>query len=81
MAHEGDVDAENQRPAVDEETPLLSDELTGEEQAPDSKEPEPTPASWWLWRVFWVVVAALVLALFIKGWIDAGSDVNVRNAA
>jgi hypothetical protein len=79
MAHEDDVDTENQRPAVDEETPLLTSELTGEEQEPDPKEPEPTPASWWIWRVFWFIVAALVLALFIKGWIDAGSDVNVRS--
>ncbi|KAE9374346.1 mitochondrial carrier [Stipitochalara longipes BDJ] len=76
MAHEDNVDTENQRPAVDEETPLLNDELTGEEQEPDPKKPAPTPASWWIWRVFWVIVAALVLAVFIKGWIDAGSDVN-----
>jgi len=79
MAHQGDVDAENQRPVVDEETPLLNEELTGEEQEPDPKKPEPTPLSWWLWRVVWFLVAALVLAVFIKGWIDAGSDVNVRS--
>lgn len=79
MVHEGDVDTENQRAAVDEQTPLLGDELTNEEQEPDPKEPEPTPASWYLWRLLWVIVAALVLALFIKGWIDAGSDVNVRS--
>ena len=81
MAHEGEVDAENQRSVVDEETPLLNDELTGEEGEADPKEPEPTPASWYLWRIFWFVAAALVLALFIKGWIDAGSDVNVSSKA
>jgi hypothetical protein len=78
MAQEGDVDTENQTAAVDEETPLLTggDELTNEEQEEDPKDPEPNRASWWIWRVFWFIVAALVLAVFIKGWIDAGSDVN-----
>ncbi|KAK7753179.1 hypothetical protein SLS62_004912 [Diatrype stigma] len=27
--------------------------------------------SWWAWRVFWAILAAAVLAVFIKGWIDA----------
>ncbi|KAH6655196.1 mitochondrial carrier domain-containing protein [Truncatella angustata] len=30
---------------------------------------------WYIWRAFWVVLGALVLALFIKGWVDAG-DTN-----
>jgi hypothetical protein len=78
MAHEGDVDTENQRAAVDEQTPLLisEEQLTNEEQEEDPKEPEPTRLSWYLWRAFWVVVLVLIHALFIKGWIDAGSDVN-----
>jgi hypothetical protein len=80
MAHEDEVDAENQAVAVDEETPLLNGggELTNEEQEEDPKEPEPNWTSWWLWRIFWFIIATLVLAVFIKGWIDAGSDVNVR---
>ena len=80
MADEIDVVTENRTAPVDEETPLLiNDELTGEEQEPDPKKPEPTPASWYLWRIFWVIVGALILAVFIKGWIDAGSDVNVSS--
>jgi hypothetical protein len=77
MAHEGDVDTENRTAAVDEETPLLiNDELTSEEQELDPKQLEPTWARWYFWRIFWVIVAAFILAVFIKGWIDAGSDVN-----
>jgi len=77
MAHEGDVDTENRTAAVDEETPLLiNDELTGEEQELDPKQPEPTWARRYFWGIFWVIVAASILAVFIKGWIDAGSDVN-----
>lgn len=33
--------------------------------------------SWWFWRILWAVLGALVLAIFIKGWIDA-RDVDVR---
>jgi len=67
MAQGNDLDAENRAAAVDEETPLINggSELTNEEQEEDSKEPEPSR------------VAALFLTVFIKGWIDAGSDVNV----
>ncbi len=79
MAQGNDLDAENQAAAVDEATPLINGgaELTNEEQEEDSKEPEPSRASWWLWRLLWFIVAALLLTVFIKGWIDAGSDVNV----
>ena len=79
MAQGDDLDAENQAAAVDEETPLINGgaELTNEEQEEDSKEPEPSRVSWWLWRLLWFIVAALFLTVFIKGWIDAGSDVNV----
>ena len=76
MAHDGEVDSENQTPS-NEETPLLNNELSNEEGEPDPKGTEPKQASWWIWRIFWVIVATLVLAVFIKGWIDAGSDVNV----
>jgi hypothetical protein len=42
-------------------------------------EPPPQRRSkwWYAWRIFWVILGALVLALFIKGWIDA-DDTNVR---
>jgi hypothetical protein len=77
MAHEAEVDTENQRVAADEETPLLNEGLTEQEGEADPKELEPSRVGWWAWRIFWTIVAALVLAVFIKGWIDAGSDVNV----
>jgi len=47
-------------------------EETGEEDVPEKER----KASWYIWRGFWFVLAALFLALFIKGWIDAGGDVD-----
>lgn len=85
MSHEeGDVE----RAPNTERTPLLngahaaesaqndrdSDDATLLDQPP---QPQRT-AGWYLWRAFWVVLGALVLAVFIKGWIDA-DDVNVRD--
>lgn len=32
--------------------------------------------SWWFWRILWTILAALFLAIFIKGWVDA-RDVDV----
>lgn len=43
----------------------------------EQPEPEPRTKGWWAWRIFWFILAALVLALFIKGWVDA-DDTNVR---
>lgn len=72
-----DEDVENQS-HIDrhEETPLLHREESNLEQA-SSSEPENKRRSWFLWRLLWAVVAAVILTVFIKGWIDAGSDVNV----
>jgi hypothetical protein len=39
---------------------------------------QPRTKSWYIWRLFWFVVVALVLAFFIKGWIEA-DDVDVRD--
>lgn len=62
----------------DEETPLLVNSVEdGDEIQEGVKDSEPRPASWYIWRALWTLLAALVLAIFIKGWIDAGSDVNV----
>lgn len=71
----------------DEQTPLLA----GQQQESESDQPpeydetdeQDVPekrkrkASWYIWRGFWFILAALFLALFIKGWIDAGGDVDV----
>lgn len=81
MAHEAEVetDAEHQRTAApaDEETPLLNEGLTEQEGESDPKEPEASRVGWWAWKIFWFIFLALVLTVFIKGWIDAGSDVHV----
>jgi len=77
-------DAENQTIISNhEETPLLADAHNQQDHDSDHQELEDVPeqkrkqVSWYLWRVFWTIVAALILAAFIKGWIDAGSDVDV----
>lgn len=45
-------------------------------------EPQPRPQrtkSWYIWRAFWFILVVLVLALFIKGWVDS-DDTNVSSA-
>lgn len=47
-----------------ERTPLL--------QSPSQEiQQEPRTTSWYAWRIFWGLLGALVLGVFIKGWIDA----------
>ena len=81
MARESDAESQTH---VDEQTPLIRDEQSVEEQEQeqghdqDQKVPEPRRASWYIWRTFWLILAALVLTVFIKGWVDAGGDVDVR---
>ncbi|KAL5092352.1 hypothetical protein Trisim1_001608 [Trichoderma cf. simile WF8] len=72
MAREDDVETQSRH---DENTPLL----VGEQSEQPRLEPQKNdkkPTSWYLWRIFWVILAALVLAVFIKGWVDADGDVN-----
>ncbi|KAI1841540.1 hypothetical protein JX265_013505 [Neoarthrinium moseri] len=42
-----------------------------EEAALLEPQQEKRTAKWYLWRAFWVILATLVLALFIKGWVDS----------
>ncbi|KAG0650840.1 hypothetical protein D0Z07_2282 [Hyphodiscus hymeniophilus] len=79
-----DGEREN-RARADEQTPLLdgqSGDLDADQQSLQSVENvEEGPVkkkklSWYIWRIFWAVVVILVLAFFIKGWIDAGADVD-----
>lgn len=35
------------------------------------QEPEARPRSWYAWRIFWAVIAIVVIGVFVKGWIDA----------
>lgn len=74
------------RPADTEETPLLAaahDEGRDEHEQAELLEPPQSESkrtrSWWFWRILWTVLGALVLAVFIKGWIDA-KDVDVSFA-
>ncbi|CAI0644700.1 unnamed protein product [Colletotrichum noveboracense] len=43
--------------------------------SPDEEEKSKRTTGWWLWRGFWAVLAIFVLAVFIKGWVDA-KDTN-----
>ena len=58
-----------------EQTPLLDGQNPPGDEHDQAALLEP-PAwkrtkGWWFWRIFWTIVAALILAVFIKGWIDA----------
>ncbi|KAG8733069.1 hypothetical protein FRC11_008904 [Ceratobasidium sp. 423] len=67
------ADLENP-PRTDERAPLLQGEHTAnehEQAALLEPPPEPRTKSWYAWRIFWAVFAAVVLGVFIKGWIDA----------
>jgi len=69
--------------APDERAPLLAPnhaQYGADETAEDdaTSEPGKTVSNTWfyVWRGFCVLFAILVLAVFVKGWIDA-DDVNV----
>ncbi|KAF3762695.1 mitochondrial carrier [Cryphonectria parasitica EP155] len=75
-------------PPDTEETPLLAsqaDEDRDEHQEAALLEPPQNETrrtkSWWFWRILWAVVAALILAVFIKGWVDAKDvDFDLKGA-
>jgi hypothetical protein len=77
-----EADSENQPVetvnASNEETPLLNDRPSDDGPADDEddQKPKEKKASWYIWRAFWTILAALVLALFIYGWVEAGGDVD-----
>ena len=64
---------------LDEETPLLGEQLVDEQHPDPLKQPDQKKGRRYFWTVFWILAAALVLAVFVKGWIDAGGDVDVSN--
>lgn len=68
-----------------EETPLLASHSQAGEGRTEHEEAvllEPPQSetrhtkSWWFWRILWTLLAVLILAVFIKGWVDA-KDVDV----
>lgn len=71
------------RPRSTEETPLLASQAEeGRDEHEEAALLEPPQneskrtKSWWFWRVLWAILVALILAVFIKGWVDA-DDVDV----
>jgi hypothetical protein len=75
MAHDSDVETQAD---MDEQTLLINHNQS--DRQPDQSGDEQKSkkqASWYIWRAFWAIVATLVLAVFIKGWVDAGGDVDV----
>lgn len=87
MAHNGNSE-DHTNTASNEQTPLLEDhqsnhhsdqpeEQNGSEQNGD----EQNQTRWYIWRIFWAIAAALVLVVYIKGWIDAGGDIDVSTTA
>ncbi|KAE9976804.1 hypothetical protein EG328_002394 [Venturia inaequalis] len=60
-----------------EETPLLANQRADStEQSEHDPASEPKTRSWYLWRLFWLLIAALIIGVFIQGWINAGGDVD-----
>ncbi|KAF8599992.1 mitochondrial carrier [Ceratobasidium sp. AG-I] len=83
MSPPNDVENGHQQPngtesAVnDERAPLLEQPSHGDD-APLS---QPRTWGWYVWRGFWVVFAAVILGVFIKGWIDADDvDFDLKGA-
>ena len=65
---------------TDEQTPLLADQHAVTEHAETEPTPEKRPKSWYARRIFWAILAIVILAVFIKGWIDSDeTEVCARN--
>lgn len=67
-----------------EHSPLLRPEQPQPEHS-ESASPSSDEASqqrrskgWYAWRIFWLLVLAVVIAVFVKGWIDA-DETDVLN--
>ncbi|TVY83878.1 hypothetical protein LSUE1_G001800 [Lachnellula suecica] len=71
-----DPESQNIPNEHDEQTPLLGDDQPDHQPDEDVPESKPRKASWYIWRLFWVIFVALILGVFIKGWIDSGGDVD-----
>ena len=72
-------------PTPDERAPLLAHanerhgSNTSENDGSSPEERQTRSEKWqYAWKGFWIVFAILVIAVFVKGWIDA-DDVNVSD--
>jgi hypothetical protein len=74
MTLENDVETQTSH---NENTPLLVGEQSGQ-SLPDRQESERKSTGWYLWRIFLIIVVALVLAVFIKAWVDADGEGDVK---
>lgn len=70
MAPEHDVDVEEQV-GTNEQTPLLSS--PSQDELLDREDDKRGRATFYALRILWAIVAALILGVFIKGWIDGSS--------
>lgn len=75
--NEEDIRSDTTR--YDEESPLLGEEVNeGEAAAEPETHAKGRRAGWYIKVVIWIIIAAAIAAVFIKGWVDAGGDVKVR---
>lgn len=70
-------------PAGDAENPIITNEHTPLLDANHAdlqlgqSEQKHNWATWYIRRIAFAIVAALILGIFVKGWIDAGGNVDV----
>lgn len=89
MAAENDTESARRASISTEQTPLLGDrspeaedgqsESSGANTTPETTKPLKN-WTWYAWRILWALVAAIIIAVFVKGWIDAdNTDVRYAN--
>lgn len=71
-------DTRNHTTRYDEESPLLGEQVNeGEAAADPETSAKKSRARWYIKIIIWIIIAAAIAAVFIKGWVDAGGDVEV----
>jgi hypothetical protein len=74
------IEEETRNDAIryDEESPLLGEQVNEGEAAAEPETPaKKRRARWYIKIIIWIIIAAAIAAVFIKGWVDAGGDVKV----
>ncbi|CAG9955861.1 unnamed protein product [Clonostachys rosea f. rosea IK726] len=73
------IEEETRNDAIryDEESPLLGEQVNEGEAAAEPETPaKKRRARWYIKIIIWIIIAAAIAAVFIKGWVDAGGDVK-----